>query len=174
MQTTPSPATGLGSEFFLDTLFELGITHLVGVPDSEFKGMINTALRRDESRYIRAVREDHAVAVAAGLYLTGHRPLVFMENSGLGTSLDALTSMAKVYQLPIPLLVAWAGYEGKDVPHHNVMGEAMTQILEAIQFPTFTLPSSRPDLKNSLKAAFDTADAKQTPVAILVRPGGIQ
>lgn len=157
----------------LDTLAALGQTHLVGVPDSEFKTLINTILEERASAYIPAVREDHAIAVAAGLYLTGKKPLVFMENSGLGTSCDALTSLAKVYRLPIPMLVAWAGYKGEDVPHHNVMGLGTEALLDAFQVPWFVMPTDVSELKPFLENVFDTAYRLQTPVAILVLPGGI-
>jgi phosphonopyruvate decarboxylase len=52
----------------------------------------------------------------SGAYLGGKRPLVVMQNSGLGVSLNALGSLHILYELPVLLLVTWRGYQGKDAP----------------------------------------------------------
>src|SRR5207248_2009444 len=82
---------------------------------------------------------DNAIALAAGAYLAGEIPLVFMESSGIGNAIDALTSLATVYGIPLVLFIAWAGYKGRDIPHHNVIGEPLQSILEALNIPTFTV-----------------------------------
>src|SRR4030095_3581025 len=49
--------------------------------------------------WLPAVREDVAVGLAAGAWFGGRRPVVVMQNSGLGTSLHALASPALLYGL---------------------------------------------------------------------------
>ena len=57
-------------------------------------------------RYLGETREDAALGVAAGAYLGGRRPVVIMQNSGLGVSLNALGSLHILYELPVP--AAWS------------------------------------------------------------------
>src|SRR6185295_2284100 len=75
------------------------------------------------------------VAMAAGAYMAGKVPAVLMQNSGLGTSLNALISLNLIYHQPCLLLVSWRGFEGKDAPEHLVMGQVMTQLLETMRIP---------------------------------------
>jgi phosphonopyruvate decarboxylase len=69
-----------------------GFDFFTGVPCSLIESLI-AALEADPAvLYVPAVREDAAVGVAAGAWLGGRRPVVLMQNSGLGTSLNALRS----------------------------------------------------------------------------------
>lgn len=106
------------------------------MPDSEFKGIIAELEAAELGEgYVLATREDNAIAVAVGADLAGKRPLVFMESSGVGNAIDALTSLAMAYGSPLVVFVAWAGYEGRDVPHHNAIGKPLRPLFEALGLP---------------------------------------
>ena len=45
------------------------------------------------ARLLLATREEEAFGIAAGLYLGGRLPTVMLQSSGLGNSLNALTSL---------------------------------------------------------------------------------
>ena len=51
------------------------------------------------------MREDSALGLAAGAYLGGRQPVVFMQNSGLGVSMNALVSLHQIYDIPALLAV---------------------------------------------------------------------
>ena len=70
-------------------LEESGFDFFTGVPDSTLSGVIATLVER--KRYVPAVREDEAVAMAAGAFMAGRAPVVLMQNSGIGTSLNTLS-----------------------------------------------------------------------------------
>ena len=85
----------LDPEKFLNDLIVCGIEFCVGVPDSTFSPF-NKALEKYESRvsHIIAANEGNAIAIAAGYYLATKKvPLVYMQNSGLGNSLNPIISM---------------------------------------------------------------------------------
>ena len=52
-----------------------------------------------------ATREEEAFGIAAGLYLGGQRPTVMLQSSGLGNSINALTSLFVPYQIPPRMLI---------------------------------------------------------------------
>ena len=58
-----------------------------------------------------------------------------MQNSGLGTSLNALASLSLMYGFPALLLVTWRGFGGKDAPEHILMGEISPPLLELLGVP---------------------------------------
>ncbi|HEU5321970.1 MAG TPA: thiamine pyrophosphate-dependent enzyme, partial [Methylomirabilota bacterium] len=115
------------------------------------------------------MREDVAVGVAAGAWLAGRSPLVIMQNSGLGTSLNAVVSLSLMYRLPALLLVTWRGYGGKDAPEHIVMGEISPRLLDLIGVPHRVLAAG------TVAADIAWARAESTrlsqPVALLLPPG---
>jgi sulfopyruvate decarboxylase subunit alpha len=125
------------SDAFVQALQDVGFNFFTGVPDSILGGIIETLMER--RLYTPAVREDEAVAMAAGAYMAGKVPAVLMQNSGLGTSLNALISLNVIYRQPCLLLISWRGFQGKDAPEHLVMGQTMTQLLDTMRIPHRTL-----------------------------------
>ncbi len=124
---------------FVKGLQGIGFDFFTGVPDTILGGII--AHLTEERLYTPAVREDEALAMAAGAYLGGKIPAVLMQNSGLGNALNVLDSLNLIYQIPCLLLISWRGFEGKDAPEHLVMGETMTQLLDMVRIPHRTLAS---------------------------------
>jgi phosphonopyruvate decarboxylase len=157
----------------LDAIFAAGITFITGVPDSEFTDLISVLERAElDQRYVRATREDNALALAVGAFLAGEQPLVFMESSGIGNSIDALTSLAMAFGVPVVLFIAWAGYEGRDVPHHNSIGKPLRPLLEALRVPTFEVDLGMPPerIGAAVRAAVDAANDARCPTAVLGIP----
>jgi phosphonopyruvate decarboxylase len=152
---------------FVDALAEAGFDFFTGVPCSLVGGMIAELERR--GAYFGETREDAALGVAAGAYLGGRLPVVVMQNSGLGVSLNALGSLHLSYELPCLLVVTWRGYEGNDAPEHLLMGDVMPRLLDLFGIP-HRAPSAE-ELPGAAAWAAATARETSKPVAILVRPG---
>ncbi len=152
---------------FVDRLVASGVDFFTGVPCSLVAGVVAELERR--SLYFGELREDAALGVAAGAYMAGKLPLVLMQNSGLGVSLNALGSLHLLYELPALLLVTWRGYEGKDAPEHLVMGDVLPRLLDLLAIPH---RAPTPDAALADVAwAVETLRATRKPVALLVRPG---
>lgn len=111
---------------FKKRLEELGYDFFTGVPCSLLGGIIEAL----GEGYIPAVREDTALGLAAGAYLGGKKPCVLMQNSGLGYSLNVLTSLNMIYDIPVLLIVSYRGFEGRDAPEHIVMGKHCVELLK--------------------------------------------
>jgi len=94
----------------LDALVDLGVTHVVGIPDNTSGPLFRETPRRQDIRLITATREGEAVALAAGLWLGGASPLVVIQNTGLLEAGDGLRGTAVRMAAPIPLLVTGRGY----------------------------------------------------------------
>ena len=101
---------------FLYLLKQQGINFFSGVPCSILAGIIRELVEDDSVTYISSTREDEAVGIASGAYMAGKLPAVLMQNSGLGNSLNALSSLNLIYKIPCLILVSWRGYKGKDAP----------------------------------------------------------
>jgi sulfopyruvate decarboxylase alpha subunit len=152
---------------FVDRLLAAGIDFATGVPCSLVGPVIAELDRR--GLYHGETREDAALGVAAGAYLGGKLPLVVMQNSGLGVSLNALGSLHLLYEIPALLLVTWRGFEGKDAPEHLVMGDVLPGL-----FDLFGIPHRAPSA-DTLDADVDwvaaTLRATRKPAALVAKPG---
>ena len=148
-----------------------GFDFFTGVPCSLIEDLI-AVLETGRQPYVAAVREDSAVGVAAGAWLGGRRPVVLMQNSGLGTSLNALASLSLMYGFPALLLVTWRGFAGKDAPEHILMGEISQPLLDLLRIPHRVLAADA--LERDLAWARTEMDARMQPVALLVPPGVVE
>jgi phosphonopyruvate decarboxylase len=91
-----------------------------------------------------------------------------MQNSGLGTSANALVSLSLLYRLPALLLVTWRGFEGKDAPEHIVMGEITRPFLDMFGVPHRVLERG----SEAADVAWARAEAERLsqPVALVLPP----
>lgn len=137
-----------------------------GVPCSLLQSLIATL--EGEAAYLPAVREDVAVGLAAGAWLGGRRPVVLMQNSGLGTALNALASLSLLYGLPALLLVTWRGHAGQDAPEHILMGQITRPLLDLLGVPWRVLGG---DATEAVAWAASEIEASGRPVALLIPPG---
>src|ERR1035437_4832715 len=88
---------------------ELGVTHVVTVPDSTI-GKWGDPIARTGIRLVRVCREGEAWAVAGGLHLGGARPLVLIQCTGLFESGDSLRNIVHDWKLPIFSVIGYRSY----------------------------------------------------------------
>ena len=161
------PVSGFPADRFVDRLLAAGFDFFAGVPCSLVRSLLAELERR--RLYLGETREDAALGVAAGAWLAGRRPVVVMQNSGLGVSLNALGSLHILYEIPCLLLVTWRGYEGKDAPEHLVMGDVLPRLLALFDLP-FRVPGLE-TMEPDVDWAAATLRETRKPVALVVRPG---
>ena len=152
---------------FVDALLGHGFDFFTGVPCSLVKNV--WAELEARGLQITDTREDAALGLAAGAYLGGRLPVVIMQNSGLGVSLNALASLHRLYRIPCLLIVTWRGHDGADAPEHNLLGPATPALLDLMG-----LPRRAPETTEALVAAVAWAAViaeTREPAAIVVRPG---
>lgn len=98
------------AEQFIALLREMGITHVVGIPDSTFGPWFDALRVTTDIRLVSVCREGEAWGVAAGLYLGGARPLIVMQCTGLFESGDSLRNAIHDFELPLYALIGYRNY----------------------------------------------------------------
>lgn len=163
------------SRHFLDLLERHGYNFFAGVPCSLFEGVTRILDAEPRYGYISAVREDSALGLAAGAYLGGRQPVVLMQNSGLGVSMNALVSLHQIYDIPTLLVISWRGEGGpggNDAPEHIIMGEVMRPFLDLLRVPFAVFEPSR--LAADIEQLTRTMRETRKPVALVVGKGRLQ
>ncbi|RLF45882.1 MAG: phosphonopyruvate decarboxylase [Thermoplasmata archaeon] len=166
-----------------DEIFEVfrrnDLTFFTGVPDSTFKGWMTFLEEKHgkELTQIIAANECEATAIATGYHLsTGKVAVVYMQNSGLGKTVNPITSLCdpEVYSIPIVMMVGWRGEpEKKDEPQHKKMGRITIPLLETLEIPYRVLPDTIQEVAEVITEMRDIADRENTPVALIIRKGVI-
>lgn len=135
-------------EHFITELEGLGLSALIGVPDSTLKEFCDYVGQGDTvslPHYVPA-NEGAAVGLAIGKYLaTGKPACVYMQNSGLGNAVNPITSLAskEVYDIPMLFMIGWRGEPGvKDEPQHKFMGQITLETLEVLKIAYSILEES--------------------------------
>ncbi|NIQ03046.1 MAG: sulfopyruvate decarboxylase subunit alpha [Nitrospinaceae bacterium] len=159
----------LSSKNFIEKLQGHGFDFFTGVPCSLLSGLIAELESDPRLGYIPSVREDAAVGLCAGAYMGGKQPVVFMQNSGLGYSLNAFTSLNLIYKLPVLVVMSWRGCGGKDAPEHIIMGEVNEQLLETARMDYAVLAEDNTD--SVLATALRKIKEEQVPFTLLVKKG---
>ncbi|MER6328134.1 thiamine pyrophosphate-binding protein [Streptomyces sp. NPDC001034] len=172
-QTDPAPAGQLETpaQQLVRAFAERGFTHFTGVPCSLLKGVFKVlegkeAPLADGLTYLPAPREDSALGVASGLAAAGARPVVLMQNSGLGYSLNVLTSLNLIYDLHVPLIVSWRGHDGNDAVEHDVIGRELTNLLDVFDLKHTVFDAEKPYASVD-RCLAKAEDGRFTPVLIV-------
>ena len=164
---------------FVTSLEKLGISFVTGVPDSLLKDVCACITSHFPSNHhIIATHEGSAVGLAIGHYLaTGHPALVYMQNSGLGNTINPLTSLADplVYGIPMVFMIGWRGEilpDGKqlhDEPQHVKQGQTTLRQLDILDIPYRIVDGSIGSIEPVLKDLIAIAMARSGPTALVVR-----
>jgi len=164
-------------EDFWGILKKEDISFFSGVPDSTFKDWMK--FLNDEHgnnlTNIIACNECEAIATVTGYHLaTNNLGIVYMQNSGLGKTVNPLTSLCdkKVYSIPLIMMIGWRGEpEKKDEPQHKKMGEVMLPLLDVLGIPYRILPEEINEAENTIIEMKNKALETNAPVAIIIKKG---
>lgn len=151
-----------------------GVDFFAGVPDSLLKNFCAYITDNvSPQNHIIAANEGAAVGLAAGHYLATQRfPVVYMQNSGLGNTVNPLLSLAdeKVYSIPMLLFIGWRGEPGvKDEPQHRKQGEVTLDLLDAMQIPYTVLSTDEKEAVSQINEICGIMIQNCKPAAVVIR-----
>jgi sulfopyruvate decarboxylase subunit alpha len=137
--TAAAPAWAVG---VCSGVHAAGSRDVVYVPDNPLSHVLKVFEHQfRDVRLMLATREEEAFGIAAGLYLGGRLPTVMLQSSGLGNSLNALTSLLMPYQIPALMVVSMRGDSGEWNAAQVPMGRGIRGILDSIGVPHTTVES---------------------------------
>ena len=166
--------TYIDANFLFDKLKNNNINFFTGVPDSllkDFCAYVSDNCEKD--KHVIASNEGNAIAIGAGYYFgTKEIPLVYLQNSGFGNTINPITSLLteSVYNIPMLILIGWRGQPGKkDEPQHFMMGKQMEELLESLKLKYSILPDYNEGVEINLKEAVDYMKSTSKPYIFLVQ-----
>jgi sulfopyruvate decarboxylase subunit alpha len=150
-------------------LVELGITHVVTVPDSTLGQWYDALEREPRLRLVRVCREGEAWGVAGGLHLGGAVPLVMIQCTGLFESGDALRNVLHDWKLPIASIIGYRSYLSQETIPGDTCLVFTEPILDAwrIDYTLIDQPSQLHVMRDHLRGC----RSRGVPGAALVAEG---
>jgi sulfopyruvate decarboxylase subunit alpha len=112
-----------------------GVSVVCYLPDSLFKELYPALDNDPDIRTIRVTNEGEGAAICGGIFLSGKRAALIMENSGLRAAVEPLARMGMGAGIPVIMLMSYRGDLGENnwwaVPH----GMTMEPLLGAMRIP---------------------------------------
>lgn len=163
----------INTKEFYDWFLSHKIDFFAGVPDSLLANLCACIKENSPSQNnIIAANEGNAVAIASGYHIaTGRYGVVYMQNSGLGNTVNPVLSLVDedVYRVPMLFIIGWRGEPGKkDEPQHKKQGKLTLPLLECMGIEYEILEDGyEAQLKKALAYMKDTGK----PYALVVKKG---
>ena len=112
-----------------------GVSIVCSLPDSLFKELYPALDADPDLRTIPVTNEGEGAAICGGVFLSGKRAVLVMENSGLRASVEPLARMGLGAGIPVVMLMSYRGDLGENnwwaIPH----GITMEPVLQALRIP---------------------------------------
>lgn len=142
-----------------------GVSLVASVPDASLAKLCDGLDASNEFVHVPLSREEEGVGICTGAYLAGRRCALMMQNAGLLNACNGLTTTALQFEIPMLLLVLYAGYRG-DMSFPQ-LGQVTEPVLSALRIPYYVLEDL--DKADDLIAgAVIQAYNARKPVAILL------
>jgi sulfopyruvate decarboxylase subunit beta len=150
----------------IDIMKECGIDTALTLPCDRMKKLL--PLMPLNFREIPLAREEGGIGIAAGLYMAGKRPAMVIQSTGIGNSLNALSSLHKTYDLPLPILASWRGVYKENIPAQVHFGKSLPGVLDSAGIPHLIV--ERPDQLEAVRRAIEESFREKTPYVVLFSP----
>ena len=149
----------------LDGLKKAGIDFIATLPDEKMLELIRAVEKDTSIKHVPLCREEEGIGICAGAYLAGKRAAIIMQNAGFLNSCNALTTTSLQFQIPILMLIYYAGDIGDR--GFTTLGAVTEPVLHAMGFRTYVL-RKREEIDDTLRGAQILAEDSKRPVAVLL------
>ena len=141
------------------------ISHVVWLPDSETNFMYQLLTSDPTLDLVPVCREGETMAIAAGLWVGGARPIVLIQNTGIFESGDSIRGLGLDISQPLVMLVGYRGWS-----RHGLTTDSAARFIEHILHAwgiNYYLIETDDDASR-ISLAIAEAERTQKPVAVLV------
>ena len=146
-------------------LKKAGIDFVATLPEGKTFELTSAVERDTELTHVPLCREEEGIGICAGAYLAGKKTAIIMQNAGFLNSCNALTTTSLQLQIPILMLIYYAGDIGDR--GFTTLGSVTEPVLQAMGFRSYVLRKQE-DIDEILRGAQILADDSKKPVAVLL------
>ena len=152
----------------VDQAADCGIELVASLPDNWVAEVIREFDRDGRFRHVPVNREESAVGLCSGAFLSGTGSMAVMGASGLMTLIYALTKINYTYEIPMTILARLRGAPGDKAKFHVSNGLYFLPSLDAINL-TYTIIDSSDKIPEIGRLYDHTRTVSRPAVAIMTR-----
>lgn len=167
-------AAGIVGSVLAARIRALGATHIVCVPDTNLKTAIAALHAPDMPTMLYACTEDEAMGINAGLYISGHRPLMLIQNNGLYACINTLKAIALDAGIPTCMVIGEYGRDPAKASEENASRQVRMLHPTLRVWEVNAYPIEGPEDLNQLDAAWQYAWDNKTAAAAVIGAATIQ
>ena len=154
-----------GPQLILDGLKEAGVNLVATLPDINMHMLLERVAADKDVIHVPLCREEEGIGICTGGYLVGKKCALIMQNGGLFNSVNGIVSTLLQYNVPLLLLIYFAGDVGDRSFSTN---GAMTEpVLNALGVRSFILRDPG-EAKTLIKRTQVLTQDYKRPVAVLL------
>ena len=141
------------------------VTHVVWLPDSETNFMYHQLMADPDLDLIPVCREGETMAIAAGLWIGGKKPVVLIQSTGIMESGDSIRGLGLDVNQPLVMLIGYRGWDRHGVTRDSA-ARFIEHILHAWAINYYLIEVDEDASRISL--ALEEANRVSKPVAVLM------
>jgi sulfopyruvate decarboxylase subunit beta len=110
-----------------------GVDFVTSLPCEKIKLLLE--MLSESFFHVPLTREEEGVGISAGAALTGKRPAMFVQSSGIGNMINALLSLTEFYKLPLSIFISHRGIYKEKIAAQVPMGKRLAKVLQSAGIP---------------------------------------
>jgi len=154
-----------GPQMIVEAMKEAGVDFVTSLPDANLAKLLALVDAEIELTHVTLAREEEGIGICAGAYMGGRTPAIIMQNGGFLNSCNALTTTALNFNIPILLMIYYAGDLGDE--GFAMLGSVTEPVLRALGIRYQVLRELQ-KIKAIIKGATTLAIDSRRPVAVLL------
>jgi sulfopyruvate decarboxylase subunit alpha len=154
-----------GPRLIVESMKEAGVSFVTSLPDANLQKLLALVDADPELTHVTLAREEEGIGICAGAYMGGLTPAIIMQNGGFLNSCNALTTTALNFNIPILLLIYYAGDLGDE--GFSMLGSVTEPVLRGIGI-RYQVLRRLEEIKRIIKGASTLAIDSRRPVAVLL------
>ncbi len=154
-----------GPRLIVESMKEAGVGFVTSLPDANLQKLLALVDADPELTHVTLAREEEGIGICTGAYMGGLTPAVIMQNGGFLNSCNALTTTALNFNIPILLLIYYAGDLGDE--GFSMLGSVTEPVLRGLGI-RYQVLRRLDEIKRIIKGATTLAIDSRRPVAVLL------
>src|SRR5499427_8497790 len=119
----------------VDVAADCGISLVATLPDGWITQLITRFASDPRFRHVSVNREESAIGLCSGAFLSGTGAFALMGASGFLTCIYAITKINYTYQIPLLIGITLRGRPGDHAKFHQSNGLYLEPVMQAIDIP---------------------------------------
>jgi sulfopyruvate decarboxylase subunit alpha len=161
------PVSIAHSQLIYDSLKMCDIRLLSALPETWLVHLMRMADDDPDMTLVRLAKEEEGVGISAGAHLAGVKSALLMQNHGFLQSVNGIVGIARLYRIPLLMLISYRGEFGERDPWQTEGGGVTEGVLQALDIPYMRLENPE-SVARSIRKAQTLAEASLKPVALLL------